>query len=107
MTTVNYNDGKWHGWGKEGCPVHPESLIAFIFNYEEYDGANIVGHVWPAKEVQPWVWPSVVAFRVIKEHKEPREWWVFDGRSFSTHDGALTMAHNKPGEIIHVREVTQ
>ena len=91
---TNYNDGLWHGWNGGDCPVHPaticEGIEQDLTHWKTY-AANNVG------------WRSFRgAFRVINEHKEPREFWLFENGHGDTcvsdvwRDGA-----------IHVREVSQ
>lgn len=68
---INYNDGKWHGWNGGECPVHPETEVEYIYldelpylnkvDAEDLDWACSAGHL------------PLVAFRVVKEYKEPRE----------------------------------
>ena len=84
---VDYNDGKWHAWNGGECPVHPESLVETYRldqssdylpecrgEYHERedtdDGSAMAGGI-------PWHNPpynkKIIAFRVVKEYKEPRE----------------------------------
>lgn len=105
--TTNYNDGKWYAHNGGKCPVHPETVVACVVLCS--DGTSEGLGATKAKE---YTWHNnhdspIIAFRVIKEHKEPCEFWIFDRFAFPTHDGALTFAYGKPGEIIHVREVTK
>ena len=66
---ANYNDGLWHGWNGGECPVHPEAVVEVLLRSGCEDGpANVVD--WDHK------YDPVIAFRVIKEHKEPREFWA-------------------------------
>lgn len=68
MTSApNYNDGKWHGWNGGECPVHPLTKVQVIFD----DGSGARDRLadefnWSSPIAQP------VAFRVVKEHREPR-----------------------------------
>ena len=99
---VNYNDGKWHGWQREiENPLHPKTDI------EMTNGADIykakAGHT---------NWGAVIAFRVIKEHKEPREFWQVVSQSghvievFKEQEEAIEYAKGARGRaVIHVREV--
>ena len=78
---TNYNDGKWHGWNGGECPVHPKSRIQVVRG--NHEGAHSV--TWPANEFHQCNWTdvgkshSIIAFRVVKEHREPREWWLDPG----------------------------
>lgn len=77
---TNYNDGNWHGWNGGECPVHPETLIEARYetsaNSAEFDAAQI-----KAKDRAPGCWQhragfnGIIAFRVVKEHREPVEAW--------------------------------
>ena len=64
---TNYNDGKIHGWNGGKCPVHPNTIV---------EGREWTGARWDAAAVYN-DWKSFRgAFRVIKEHKEPREFYA-------------------------------
>lgn len=74
---VNYNDGKWHGWNGGECPVHPKSEVEVRFRgyAKEY-------YLCDRREAGVWAWRhydssyDIIAFRVINEHKGPREFLV-------------------------------
>lgn len=105
---TNYNDGKWHGWNGGECPVHHETVVEVAMynssglHVEDADGFNWRNDVeYLAK---------VIAFRVIKEHKEPREFWLINGYQHTTRESAETYAKTfgyEFTEIIHVREVLE
>lgn len=109
---TNYNDGQWYGWNGGECPVHPETMVQAVLYDKTYADRpldlyrNSERHV-PAKElIGCWQHRAglrhVIAFRVVKEHKEPREFWLCDDEVF----GSRVMAENwGGGEIIHVKEV--
>ena len=64
---TNYNDGKIHGWNGGKCPVHPNTIV---------EGREWTGARWDAAAVYN-DWKSFRgAFRVVKEYKEPREFWA-------------------------------
>lgn len=68
---TNYNDGKIHGWNGGDCPVHPKSVVQVWIDY----GAT------NTKEASLYSWAhigkaDIVAFKVIKEHREPKYMWV-------------------------------
>lgn len=92
---TNYNDGKWHGWNGGKCPVHPETVV------EVRSWAGCARTV-NAKSIQSWgddgAQSQPVAFRVIKEHREPREWWILHGKIYG---------YNCDQSAIHVREVLE
>jgi hypothetical protein len=68
---TNYNDGKWHKWEAGSCPVHPESIVSVLFAWNKDE-------IVSGEKARAWYWgdATLVAFRVVKEYKEPREWWV-------------------------------
>lgn len=77
---TDYNDGNWHGWNGGECPVHPKTLVEYIYHKED------LGIVRTEKRaagggthINPVPWRYVVKFRVIQEHKEctgPQEVWL-------------------------------
>ena len=69
---TNYNDGSWWGWNGGECPVHPETVVEIQHaNREQIEACDVR---WTKKNFSG----DVVAFRVIKEHKEPREVWMYE-----------------------------
>jgi len=87
---MNYNDGKWHGWNGGKCPVHPASKVKVRYPEGPYhsDMASLV------------LWDFCLVFRVIKEHKTPREFWLVDDCG-----GGFIVNHSDSCGGIHVREV--
>lgn len=95
---TDYNDGKWHGWNGGECPVHPETMV------ECYGGANAgPSSLRSRAKFRQWVHDDanqgIVAFRVVKEHKEPREFWIDELRMI-----ASPISHHG---FIKVREVLE
>jgi hypothetical protein len=75
MVMVNYNDGNWHGWNGGECPVHPETVVEYVWNGSH----GLVSQTEKAGWGIGWRSTGkyhMIAFRVIKEHREPREFWV-------------------------------
>lgn len=76
-----YKEGVWYGWNGGECPVHPKSVIQVIRGDSE--GATAV--TWPADQFQKSNWSdrersySIIAFRVIKQHREPLDVWLRQG----------------------------
>ena len=110
---TDYNDGNWHGWNGGECPVHKESEVVVRFrdrNEETED--NDVG-----KPAYWWAFrhdgggDDIIAFRVTKVYREPREWWLYGGNTFASFEAANVNRQCDleddcgGGEIIHVREV--
>ena len=109
---TNYTDGNWWGWNGGDCPVHPGTVVEYVCRDTLRD-EDVAGNlVWDEadEECDP-----IIAFRVTKEHKEPREWWCLwsprgilignfdkktaEERNLKNYSGA--------GKIIHVREVME
>ena len=34
--TNTYNDGKWHGWNGGECPVHPKTVVDYLWLYDDF-----------------------------------------------------------------------
>jgi hypothetical protein len=97
---------EWIGWNGGECPVHPNTVVEVIgygcygksFRHED----KTAGHLdWYSDDDG-----SIVAYRVIKEHKLPREFWIF----VNTYGGVdcVLLNDEKPTDgwtKIHVREV--
>lgn len=105
-TGMSYNDGNWHGWNGCICPLHPNTVIDAIW----YDPIkctvglteSILAYEPCAKYPYRLAWGHVVAFRVTKEHKEPREWTMY-----VRNDNGVTWDDGNASEVIKVREVTE
>jgi len=67
---TNYNDGKWHGWNGGECPVHPKTKVEAC-GVRWYGAETATDFDWDESTE-----PAIVAFRVTKEHKEPRVLWA-------------------------------
>jgi hypothetical protein len=96
---TNYNDGSWHGWNGGECPVHEDSRVDIV--WLEDNGVVKIIHDARAgdKAFDGNGFGSLIAFRVIREHREPREFWI------SLNNGGI---FNSPQEnAIHVREVIE
>ena len=104
---TNYNDGKWHGWNGGDCPVHGKTMVEVIWFSA---GHTVQSSVTEASKRLTWrcgyAGIPPVAFRVVKEYKQPREYWVnYEKRSI------LTIRGNDDNETfvnrgyIHMREV--
>lgn len=94
---TNYNDGDWHGWQGGECPVHPKTGIVVKWR----DGIEAPETEAGVFAKSHWQDAAIVAFRVVKEHREPREFWISEG---------ALMAYGHPVEIqglIRVREVLE
>ena len=97
---TNYNDGEWHTWDGGKCPVHPKSEVEAVWHDPRMKNAGITGPR-PAKvDNEPTLaWGHVVKFRVVKEHREPRE-LIFDPAKY-------VMWFESSDGHVHVREVLE
>ena len=70
--------GPWIGWNGGECPVHPDTVVQAVRGTSEDADCE----TWPAGQFQKSNWSdmggthSIIAYRIIKEHKEPREMWL-------------------------------
>lgn len=100
----DYNNGAWWGWNGGDCPVHPKT---------EVECATETGISVGLSGQWDWsVFPfPVVAFRVVKAYREPREWWVNENPGgafiYGTKEDADRWARNDRIRCIHVREVLE
>ena len=103
---TNYNDGKWHGWNGGECPVHPETVVEGVYLNE--DGKpDFRSPMRDDARNFDWVRGGLfclIAFRVIKEHKEPREFWLFRDKGYSFEVSECRPSGNWD-EVVRVREV--
>lgn len=70
---TNYNDGKWHGWNGGACPVHPETVVEVQFDTDR-DVEKAKNLEW--QHQHEGTYSDIIAFRIIKEYKEPMEVWM-------------------------------
>ena len=106
---TNYNDGNWHGWNGGGCPVHLRSLVEGMY-LRDGEPASESPVTDDASDFD-WLYDGknrLIAFRVIKEHKEPLEFWV----SYADEKVMIYSPEHDPIEyadfgFIHVREVIE
>ena len=108
---TNYNDGKWHGWNGGECPVHPESVVKVQVRSESRHEAD---RDKTQRRAVEWDWSiegvdgDITAFRVTKEHKEPREFWLCGWTICTKREAAERVRDEKHDglmEIVHVKEV--
>lgn len=95
---MKYKVGKWYGWNGGECPVHPETVVMLISKGSVVNEIKAGWDDWHHTHGDE----NIVAFRIIKEYKEPREWWIKDGI-------AHQVAPPQSAHVcyIHVREVLQ
>lgn len=95
---TNYNDGSWHGWNGGECPVHPETVVKWKHE-ADYGSTDRAGDLEWSKLMS-----GLVAFRVVKEHKEPREFFV---NKYNDKVTTSVPDYYDRKDYIHVREVME
>lgn len=106
---TNYNDGKWHAHRTNETP-EGLNLDTIVETYRvdmstEYlpEGMGSVFQWHTSVDETPWENPpynmQITAFRVVKEHKEPQEFWI------CPEDEGIYRHDPKTYGYIHVREV--
>ena len=107
---TDYNDGKWHGWNGGECPVHLKSRVDHAWNYESDSGSGLTLVKNTSAANVAFLgnqFGRVIAFRVIKEYREPREiWFDDDGRSWNTEQEAANFCRDG-GKPARFREVLE
>jgi hypothetical protein len=93
---MKYEENVWYGWNGGECPVHPFTVV----EVRSWAGCSRTAS---ASSIKTWnddgAQSQPVAFRVIKEHREPREWWV----SPTCNDMSISPIVG----YVHVREVIE
>jgi hypothetical protein len=102
---TDYNDGKWHGWNGGECPVHPESVVEAVWYHETSTGIAGKFDCYVGSRF------SIIAFRVTKPYREPREFYVREITCFDL-DGNVTgkvyqQCTSKDNPAFLVREVIE
>lgn len=103
---TDYNDGKWHGWNGGECPVHPQTIV---------DVATSATGICCNEMAEQWFWDGdrcrIVAFRVVKPYREPREWWLRINTNGEVRESDPVNGPPPrnwgPSQIIRVREVLE
>lgn len=102
---TDYNDGNWHGWDGGKCPVHPKSLVRTFFIHNGREPSTQSDGVQSIAGYQAW--DCVIAFRVVKEYHEPRDFWIADIKGWKFSSAREAKAAFPGCDPIHVREVTE
>ena len=101
---MKYEENVWHGWNGGECPVHPKTIVEILF----YDG--VTAESWSDSDMAgDFDWSLAasvlpVAFRVIKEHREPREVLMDTNGAYWD---ALSVSPDAPGPFVKFREVME
>lgn len=96
---IDYNDGKWHGWNGGEMPVHGDSIVEVsLLDQGTMHGEDAIQWNWSTTPTS-----HIIAFRVTKEHKEPREFWVCPATDCTFDD----VSDKFVSGYIHVREVIE
>lgn len=72
---TEYKEGVWYGWNGGECPVHPETIVTVKWSCNGVETSPTPARCFETN----WQNSSICAFRVVKEHREPREWWIVPG----------------------------
>ena len=97
-----YTKGQWYGWNGGECPVHPRTTVAVVTATSTGGFVNIdenFVHIYKSRLAGDLIWSrddetSIIAFRVVKHHVEPRVIWV------NEYDGYGWLAHKTKEEAI-------
>jgi hypothetical protein len=105
---TDYNDGNWHQWSSDKCPVHERSFVECVWHHEVSGATGITKRIagGDSKDYKV-LWRHVIKFRVTKEYNAPvapREFWVYNG---SVSWGIKTEKPDDMYGYIHVREVVE
>lgn len=107
---MKYEENVWYGWNGGECPVHPETVVDYVWVDHIFGTPCIIRSLASEAKWRCGI-SDIIAFRVIKEHKEPREFWIYISGEykevFYDKDFALMQQDEFGGEIIHVREVIE
>ena len=102
---TDYNSGDWYGWNGGECPVHPDTVVEGIYINPEDGGVDSRSPV--TDKASEFDWERIerfllVAFRVVKEYREPREVWVME----YTKDSWMSCSRDYSGAVLF-REVIE
>ena len=102
---TDYNDGKWHGWNGGKSPLHPNTLVDL--HYEDGRSFNEVeaGYSKTVRWMHSEPTARIVAFRVTKQYKEPREFWILPPTTTGHFTVVVEVEPQHLHNFIHVREV--
>ena len=95
---TNYNDGKWHGWNGGECPVDVESIVEGMYLRDDMPApespcTDRAGHFdWEYEAAN-----TLIAFRVIKEHREPKEYTIDPRKNI--------IWYSSEDDLVHVKEL--
>lgn len=74
---ADFNDGNWHIHTGDACPVHKSSLVEAVWRAPHYESGATIGTKLAREIMWQFDCPSsVIAFRVVKEHRDPRDFWL-------------------------------
>ena len=114
---TNYNDGEWHGWNgavMKPAEIHDKTEIKYVWHDENTGKCGVSERIAGFDDTQTGpAWINVLKFRVVKEHKEPREFWTYFERAsqcwcLSDNKAYAASRHLVSGMtegMTHVREV--
>ena len=100
---TEYKENVWYGWNGGECPVHASSRVDAVF----LSGVKVTDRLGAQFMPEAWEEGGVIAFRVVKEHREPREFWLVLNRVYTSKTDADVYANTVGSEAIRVREVLE
>ena len=68
-----YKEGVWYGWNGGECPVHPRTIVEISTRMGAQEAATASAWTWHMSA------NPIIAFRVIKQHREPLDVWLRQG----------------------------
>jgi len=92
---TEYKENVWYGWNGGECPVHPRTVVEIATSGKrggtgedyasefKWDGSDYLGN-------------PIVAFRVVKEYRQPREWWA----AIYNHTGDIGSPYKTEAEAV-------
>ena len=106
MTETYEKLNHWYGWNGGECPVHPATVVEC--SYMDKRGVlsgDARSFPWNGQTFRGVETDRPCAFRIIKLHVEPREFWIVGTLVYRDKRSAITEFPGTPA--IHVREVEQ
>lgn len=103
---TEYKENVWYGWNGGECPVHHETEVEYIYLDDSIGPClcqDKAGHfIWNGDDPMP-----LIAFRVVKEYKEPREFFIVGSLAIVSEEYAKVCMDNTGIKGIKVREVLE
>lgn len=103
---TEYKENVWHGWNGGDCPVHRQSEVEAIWQNPDrtFIPLAVNGRAGSLRWARGGC-GSIVAFRVVKEYREPREYWMLPTAESTMDDSEASRGIYEQAGYIRVREV--